>query len=381
MRHVFGRDYLYEKPYMAFMQGLVDSIGHLIIRRPGKREFDKAGISRILVARIDHLGDVFIAASILPHLKRAFPEARIDFMAGAWTQVYLRTNPSVDRIIVYNAFKHNRSAGFLKKARDAVLGYLSAIIEMRRASYDLCINLRTYSFNAATLLYLGNGGYTAGFATGGFGFLLDKIIPYRDGVHEAAHIADALAAVGAAISEAEVRPVFEPSITATAKAAELLIGLGIADGEPFALIHTGAGTPVKYWRGAAWSEVAGTLKKRDGLKIVATDPVHGGINGCIDLPALVSFDVYAAIAKKAALFIGLDSFPAHLAASMGTPTVVIWCGVNDPVRWRPLGARVVVVKKDVECAPCYKKSGCADMVCMKISAADCLDAVAVFLKK
>jgi len=379
MRRVFGRDYLYEKHFMALAQGLVDSIGYLI-RRPGKKRLDRAGVRRILISRIDHLGDVFIASSVLPYLKEAFPAARIDFLAGEWTHVYLKTNPFVDRVIPYNAFRHNRTSGFFKRVVDAALGYMRALGELRRARYDLCINLRTYPFNASTLLYFGGLGgcrYNVGFATGGYGFLLDRVIPYREGVDELSHMAAALEAVG--INTAGLRPRFEPSEDASRRAGALLKVLGIGEGERFAVFHTGAGTPVKRWRREAWTELGAMLRAGYGLKTLVTDPVYGGINSCIALPALVSFDEYAAVLKRAALFVGLDSFPAHLAASMDTPVMVVWCGVNDVVRWQPAGGRVAVVRRDIACAPCFKKAGCAAMACMRIDAGECLEAAAAFL--
>lgn len=378
MIRVLGRDYLYNKPYMAFVQGLVDSVG-FFIRRPGKRRFDRAGVRRILVSRIDHLGDVFIASSILPYLKNAFPDAKIDFLAGDGTRVYLKTSPHIERIIPYNAFKYNRTDGFFTRLAAAASGYLRVIIAMRRADYDLCINLRSYPFNASTMLYLGGSRYSVGFGTGGCGFLTDCIIAYHDGGHETEHLAAVLEALG--IEAVGLRPHFAPSIEAQVKAAAILNELGVKDGERFAIIHTGAGTKVKYWKREAWAQTVAGLRDKYGLKTLATDPVYGGVEGCTLLPALVSFEEYAAIVKRAALFAGLDSFPAHLAASMDIPTVVIWCGVNDSRRWRPIGAAVAVVKNGAGCAPCFKKAGCAEMTCMDMSAYDCLDAVDALLSK
>lgn len=376
MRRVFGRDYLYNKSYMALAQGLIDSVG-FFIRRPGKRRLDKAVVRRILVSRIDHLGDVFIASSALPYLKKAFPDARIDFLAGAGTQAYLKTNPHIERVITYDAFRLNRTHGFFARLVQASFGYLRVIIEMRRTGYDLCINLRSYPFNASTLLFLGGCGFSVGFGTGGYGFLSDSVVPHREGAHETEHLAAALDVLG--IDAVGLRPHFEPSADASRKAVSILNGLGIADGERFVLMHTGAGTDVKRWKREAWAQTVARLTHTYGLKALVTDPVYGGIAGCNLLAGLLSFDEYAAVVKRAALFIGLDSFPAHLAASMDIPTVVIWCGVNDSIRWRPSGAAVAVVKKDVDCAPCFKKSGCVEMACMNINARDCMEAVDALL--
>ncbi|MBL63893.1 MAG: hypothetical protein CMI30_10860 [Opitutae bacterium] len=51
------------------------------------------------------------------------------------------------------------------------------------------------------------------------------------------------------------------------------------------------------------------------------------------------------LVDEAALFIGNDSGPAHLAASLGIPTEVVFVS-TDPEIWRPLGEVVEVLRLD-----------------------------------
>lgn len=377
MRHSFGRLYLYHKPYMTFIQGLIDAIGYVFFKPSGRYPDD---VKKILVSRIDHLGDVFLASSVLPHLKKAYPNAEIDFMAGSWSSVCLKDNPYINQIIVYDAFKHNRRPGLFKNLFEAISGFLKNVRDMRKDPYDLCLVLRAYPFNGIVLSYLGGCKNIAGFATGGFGFFLDRVVPYREGVHELSHLADALDAVGVKVVEKEMRPSFSVSKGAADKWASTRRGLGIADNVPYILIHTGAGNPKKYWKKENWQALIDSMTSDFGYIILAYDPVHGGLNGCIEMDSLISFKEFAASVKGAAAFVGLDSLPAHLAASFGVPVVVVWCGINDPVKWRPAGDRVAIVKKDVSCAPCSKKNGCAGMSCMYISADACFEQMKGLLK-
>lgn len=377
MRTVLGRNYLFQKPYYAKIQGLIDAPGYFFFR--SARSIPKE-VKSILVSRIDHLGDVFIASSILPHLKRAYPGAKIDFMAGEWAWGFLRPNPDISRILVYNSVRHNRSGGLLKNAIKALSGFIRNIREMRSSKYDLCIDLRAYPFNAIPLMYLGGGRYRAGFATGGFGFLLDKAVPYRTGVHESAHIRDLLASLGIEVPEGGLRPHFTPSKTAEKECAKILESLGVGSNEPFVLIHTGSGNPSKLWKRMEWQKLASSITREFGVKVVAYDAVYGDLKDCLKLPSLISLDLFAAAAKKASLFVGLDSLPAHLAASFSTPVVVVWCGINDPVQWRPLGDNVRVIKKPLPCSPCFLKKGCKNMECMDISAGDCMKDVSGFIE-
>ncbi len=368
MRHSFGRPYLYQKPYMAFFQGLVDVIGYVFFKPAGKPPKD---VKKILVSRIDHMGDVFLASSVLPHLKKAYPKAEIDFMAGSWSAPCLKDNPYIDRVVLYDAFKHNRRPGLFKNLSEAIPCFLKTVRDMRKAPYDLCLVLRAYPFNGIVLSYLGGCKNIIGFATGGFGFLLGRVAPYREGVHELAHLADALDAAGVKVSEKEMRPVFNVSKEAVDKWSTMRRVLGVDDNEPYILVHTGAGNPKKYWKKEGWQALIDSMIADFGYKVLAYDPLYGDLKGCIGLDSLILFEVFAAALKGATAFAGLDSMPAHLAASFGVPTVVVWCGINDPVKWRPAGERVAIVKKDVPCAPCSTKDGCPGMACMDISVAEC----------
>jgi ADP-heptose:LPS heptosyltransferase len=48
--------------------------------------------------------------------------------------------------------------------------------------------------------------------------------------------------------------------------------------------------------------------------------------------------------RGAGIFVGNDSGPGHLAGILGLPTLVLF-GPTDPVRWRPLGPRVRVLRR------------------------------------
>lgn len=367
MNTVLGKSYLYQKTGLAVTQRLIDAVGSLFFR-PSKTPFPE--VRKILVSRIDHLGDVFLASSILPHLKAAFPKARIHFMAGQWAVCCLKHNQLIDKILVYNSVRHNRAKGLLKNAVDAFKGFFSNVRQMRREGYDLCIDLRAYPFNSIPLMYLGKGKYKVGFATGGYGFLLDKVIPYRTGVHELAHVTDALDALGIDTSLRVLRPEFKVPKSAEQECKRALFDMGIHEREPYVLLHTGSGNAYKLWKKERWQELISKINLEYGIKTVVCDPVYGDLKGCIKLSTLVSFELFAAVARRAELFVGLDSLPAHLAASFGTPVVSIWCGINDCVQWRPLGDSVSIVKKDMPCSPCFRKKGCQSMKCMDLSAED-----------
>jgi ADP-heptose:LPS heptosyltransferase len=72
----------------------------------------------------------------------------------------------------------------------------------------------------------------------------------------------------------------------------------------------------------------------------------------------------------------------HIAASLGVPTIAIF-GSTDPKLTGPLGDNVRIIKKGIECSPCFERE-CkyGHYNCMKmITAQDVYDAATAFLER
>jgi len=358
---VLGRQYHFQKRRWAIIIGLIDALGTFLFSLLG-RNIEPMNVRKILVSRIDHLGDVLLATCALPHLKRAYPDAKIDFLIGEWAKDLLVNNPYVNETITYNSFLHNRSGSLWHRIRSDAISFLNAFKKIRKERYDLSIDLRAYFINSIPLLYLSGVEYIVGYGTGGFGFLLDKEVLYRTGIHEVLHIADLIKSIGVDVKDEEIRPLYKISILGEERAKSLLKSEHIQSGESFILIHPGTSDKKKEWNIQGWKTIINDLKQ-SGVKIVlcgGSNDIHivkailseGSQNGIVNITSPLPLEVFAGVVKRASLVIGLDSFPCHLAAALGTPTVVLWSGINDPAQWRPYGNNVKIVRKDPSCAPC-----------------------------
>jgi len=76
----------------------------------------------------------------------------------------------------------------------------------------------------------------------------------------------------------------------------------------------------------------------------------------------------AALLERCKLYIGNDSGPLHLAASMGIPIIGIFSARDNPGKWDPLGENNIILRKDVDCAGCFleecikEKNKCLEMI-------------------
>ena len=77
--------------------------------------------------------------------------------------------------------------------------------------------------------------------------------------------------------------------------------------------------------------------------------------GCAIGPARMTVAQTTAFLERADLFIGADSGPAHLAASAGTLSVILFSGTNQARQWRPWSRHSLVLRHRVPCHPCHQK--------------------------
>jgi heptosyltransferase-3 len=110
--------------------------------------------------------------------------------------------------------------------------------------------------------------------------------------------------------------------------------------EDFAVIHPFASNPQKRWPLAKFQEVARRLKM----------PVRWCAGPGEELADAVRIDDLYDLAcwiARARVYIGNDSGISHLAAAVGTPTIVLF-GPTDPAVWAPRGSRVLFPMDGIE---------------------------------
>lgn len=148
------------------------------------------------------------------------------------------------------------------------------------------------------------------------------------------------------IKAADHVPSLEPSRDDETIAAEILIKAGIKADTRFAVVCLGAGSGQRIWPMENFAQVISWLRREknvesvicgspsekylvEKLKMIDEKPV-------CDIVGQTNLTTLAAILKKAAIYIGADTGPCHLAAAVGTSTACI-VGGGHPNRFFPWG--------------------------------------------
>jgi ADP-heptose:LPS heptosyltransferase len=130
----------------------------------------------------------------------------------------------------------------------------------------------------------------------------------------------------------------------------------------YLLIHHGASWPTKRWH--RFPELARTLAKQGTPVVITCAPGEEAFSFDADLysesgvyPFATTLEEFVALCEGASLFVGGDTGPLHIAASMGVPIVALF-GPTSSARNGPLNQEDIVVERPLPCRPCMKRDQC-----------------------
>ncbi len=345
------------------------------------REMIDANVRRVLIYRLGSLGDMAIAVPALRLVQRAFPNAQrrmltnvpVHAKAPAAAAV-LDGSGLVDGYFRYevgtrNVWKLGKLILQLRVWRPEVVVYLAAARGVAAAGRDLRF-FRVCGIRRVMGAPLNEGmqanlfGEAPGTEAGRARLFAGEL------EMEAARLARCLAALGDAqldraeswslgLMEAERQRAAEaigPEILATRLWATRPIAVSV-----------GTKVQAKDWGRENWRELLrraaplaagrgllllGAPEEAEASEFAATGWREAGGDPVVNLCGRLTPRESAAALESARVFLGHDSGPMHLAASVGTPVVAIFAARNIPRQWFPAGAGNEVVYHRVECWGC-----------------------------
>ncbi|RKU05452.1 lipopolysaccharide heptosyltransferase II [Candidatus Poribacteria bacterium] len=336
----------------------------LFYRRRLSKDFTP---KRILVVKLDHLGDVLLSTPVLSNLSQAYPDAELHALTGAWSRVVLEKHPDVSKVLEYNspAFSRTGEPTSLKQT-------LQLYRALRREKYDLMVQLRgdwrtvCFALLRVTPKRLDRSALQVANRLG---------FPRFTGTHETTRHLDVL-------RKANVPTPIQTttfSVTPGDKkwASDFLKTQQIDRERPLAAIHPGSPIPLKRWAPERYAELADWLiaQKRAEILFVGVKeeiPIITEIQRLMraeskNIAGKTTLTQLASILHICNVFIGNDSGPMHLAAAVGAPTIGLY-GPGDPTRFGPVGTKCQAIQRKQNCPPCpgttcrFGKDGCMSKI-------------------
>ena len=336
-------------------------------RRPA---FDAAAVRRILVIKVDHIGDFVTALPAIRRLKAAFPNAALTAVVAPASRSLAALEEAIDRTITFGFFHAQSQQGQRQlRAED----YKALTDQFAGEPFDLAVDLRKHP-ETRQLLRLADAKIRAGFDFRNRFPWLDVALEWAGNEPRVAvrqHIADdlrnlvdAILMAGNRDGEAIAR---HDDWTAQRAAATAHLEPSGLFARRVICVHPAAGAIMRQWSPERFADLIETLLGEEDVNVgLISGPgeetiiarVLEGI-GPSDRVFPLLGDLHVSLQQlpyfldRCALFVGNDSGPKHIAAGLGVPTVAVHAGVVDAIEFAPLGNQAVAIKRAVTCAPCY----------------------------
>lgn len=299
----------------------------------------------VLVIQLRRLGDVLLSTPLLADLRRAFPDARIDFLVGRAAAPLLAGESLGGELLVYDA------ANPLRELR-----------RLRARRYDWVIDIQSNP-RTAQIALLSGARVRAGWAIRGiwrhvYTHRLPRGGPPAYVVRERQRMLEMLG-----VPVAARRPHLRATEFERETGERVLRALGIGEDDRVVGFTLGAGEPTKEWPAPRWAALARRLREQGVAPLLFEMPGEerrvaafrdaGGEAAVARLPELRGF--IGALAS-CDVFVAADTGPAHMATALDVPTVTLH-GPTNPVNWSAGLPTTIPVRRNEGCPACARRLG------------------------
>ena len=325
--------------------------------------------AKILLIRLRLIGDVVFTTPAIGALRRRFPDARITYLVESAAAPVVRHHSALSEIIIVQ-----RPRGLERWRYDLQLAR-----RLRSQHFDLVIDFHGGP-RSGFLAWATRARQRIGYDRPGRGWCYTTRVPWTRSLVPPRHsVLNQWALLEPLGIEAPDRARDPVAMTLDANARQRintrLHHAGVHEAAPVIVLHVSAGNPFRRWPARSFAEAAASLAAADrsrriiitsgpsddaAAEAVAADArrlagdAAAGIvrSGEFDLPEL------RALVDRAALYIGGDSGPLHIAATTRTPVVALF-GPTLPERsmpWRDLSIGAIALDAgDLPCRPCHQR--------------------------
>jgi ADP-heptose:LPS heptosyltransferase len=317
-------------------------------------------VKKVLIYRLGSLGDTTVALPCFHLIERTFPHAERRLLTNFPIHAKAPASAAVlgDSGLVHSYMRYTvgtrnplellKLAGEIRRFAPDLLIYLMPLRSLKAVRRDELF----FRFAAGVKQIVGLPG-------------AEELINRYDeatGLYEseASRLARTIAVLGDAHPEEIAN--WDPRLNASEKsvAAKLLAGLGT---RPLIVCSPGCKMQANDWEQDNWRALIERLSARfpsHGLVLTGAKEDRetcefvglGWAGPKVNVAGQLSPRESAAVFSRATVFVGPDSGPKSLAASVGAPCVCVFSARGLPGKWFPIGERNIVLYHEPECHGC-----------------------------
>jgi lipopolysaccharide heptosyltransferase II len=346
---------------------------------------------RILLVRLREIGDVVFTTPVVTALRRRFPEAHLTYLVEPAAAPVVVGSRDLDEVIVVPRQHGWRGLG----------GDVALIRRLRAAQYDLAIDFHGGP-RASFLTWLSGARTRVGYEVIGRAWMYTVRVARPRALrprHSVENQWDLVASLGCDPPDRVTCPVSMPvDPMAERRVVDRLSAAAVRPTDRLVIMHVSAGNPFRRWPISSFAAVAAHLAASNAScrVLVTSGPSEATAASAVIAEARAALIEEAAdrvldagefslaelraLADRAAVYIGGDSGPMHVAATSRIPIVSLY-GPTLPARsepWRDPAWPVEAIEVNgLPCRPCdQRRCEPGDYRClMRISAEQVIAAV------
>lgn len=343
---------------------------------------DKSKINRILIRATNWVGDVVMTLPALEAVRECFPDSTITILARPWVIPLFEAHPMIDEVIPMNREKVPL-AGMKEIMKTSLM--------IRQKKFDMAILFQN-AFEAALIVFLAGIKIRIGYNTDHRAILLSRPVMMNHDLnneHQTGYYLSILKYLGCNAEPKDPRLFVSDEDMEEARI--LLHDKGVRDGDIILGLSPGAiYGPAKRWPPDRFAQIGDLAIERWNAKIIILgserekdicDTVSDTMNHpAINLCGKTGLGQAMALINNCNLFLTNDSGLMHVAGALKIPLVAIF-GSTNPKATGPSGPGSIIIKHDIECAPCLKPLCPTDFRCMlEISTEEVLNNLEILKK-
>jgi ADP-heptose:LPS heptosyltransferase len=332
-----------------------------------------AGARRLLVVRLDNIGDVVMTSPVLRALKENLPSSHITLMASPGGIETAPLLPWVDEVLSWRVLWQDLDRLSFDPAREWEM-----IRTLKEGSYDAAIILTSFK---QTPHAAGYACYLAGIPLRlgeskewGGGVLSDEAPPAPDELHQVERNLRLIEHTGFQVEDRNLS--IRVPEEAQKSAVELLEERGVAPGAPYLLLNPWTSAQARTYPTDRFTSAARRLSEETGWPVVVTGTGKDRESGselfvalgerAVDLVGATGLSELAALVEGARLVLTNNTSTMHLLDALRVPGVVLFSGTELEEQWQPRSAPHRLLRRETWCSPCYAFTCPYNLECLDI---------------
>jgi heptosyltransferase II len=328
------------------------------------KKLPREGINKILIRGTNWIGDAIMTLPAVASIRATYPSAHIAMLVKPWVADIYNLFSGLDEIIIYEN-KFDNPAGVFRLAQ-----------KLKGEKFDLAILLQN-AIEAAIIAVAAGIPLRAGYDSDARGLLLTHRVRRTQeikNVHQIDYYLEMVKALGCVPVNREIHMETKINLLDARNILRKFIPeetkkmiIGIAPGATYG--------PAKKWFPDRFAETADKLSEKFSAQVIIMGGRADGETAqeirklarakLIDLAGKTTLREAIYLISQCSLFISNDSGLMHIAGALNIPTIAIF-GSTNPVTTSPAGNKSIIVRREVPCSPCLKKTCPTDFRCMKL---------------